>query len=587
MKRQEDKSGVGDRVSGVGFDVARVRGEFPILSTTAHGKPLVYLDNGATTQKPRTVIEAIERYYQSQNSNIHRGVYELSQATTGSYEKARLKVQKFINAREPAECIFTRGTTEGINLVASSWGRAKLKSGDEVIVSGMEHHSNIVPWQMACDLAGAKLRVIPIDDRGQLRMDEFERMLSPRVKMVAVVHLSNSLGTINDVKRITQMAHGVGAKVLIDGAQWVAHYPTDVQAIGCDFYVFSGHKLYGPTGIGVLYGRRELLDAMPPYQGGGDMIESVTFEKTTYAQLPNKFEAGTPHIEGGIGLGAAIDWISAMQFAFVDHEHDLLEYATKKLGGVPGLRLVGTAEQKGSVLSFVMDGVASLDIGAKLDNQGIAIRTGHHCCQPVMDRYGIPGTARASLAMYNTREDVDRLVAGLKEIGASRQPVQSQLVELKFPEAAGPSPKAVADELAEVFEFLEDRDSKNEQLLDFAKNLPRQFDTLKRLTERVPGCMAQVHMLARKAPGTEDRFEFVADADAEIVRGEIAILEKLYSGQRAKDVLSFDIDAWFTRIGLEHFLSNQRRNGLASMVKRIRAHAEAIAGMKAETVQAT
>jgi cysteine desulfurase/selenocysteine lyase len=505
------------------------------------------------------------------------------------YEEAREKVRGFLNAREAAEIIYTRGTTEAINLVGSSWGRSNLKSGDEVIISAAEHHSNIVPWQLICEQTGAVLKVIPVNDGGELRMDEYQRLLSPRTKMVAVTHLSNALGTIVDVQRITELAHGVGAKVLIDGAQWVAHFPTDVQAIGCDFYCFSGHKLYGPTGIGVLYGRREVLDAMPPYQGGGDMIETVTFEKTTYAPLPNKFEAGTPNIAGAIGLGAAIEYLNALGFSQIAYEHDLLEYATKRLSEIPGLRIVGTAAKKASVISFVMEDppIASLDIGMGLDREGVAVRTGHHCCMPLMNHYKIPGTARVSLAMYNTRADVDALVAGLKKIqaqaaaarestGEQETNLKSQISDLKFPPAAGSSPNAIAEELAEVFEFLEEKNAKNEQLLDFAKVLPRYFETLKRLTERVPGCMSQVYIVARKTPGTKDRFEFVADADAEIVRGEIAILQKLYSGQRAQDVLNFDIDAFFTRIGLEHFLTNQRRTGLASMVNRIRLQAQAI-----------
>jgi len=566
------------------FDVRKVRADLPILSTQSHGKPLVYLDNGATTQKPRQVIEAIDRYYRQQNANIHRGVYELSQSSTALYESARAKVATFIHAHEPAEIIFTRGTTEAINLVASSWWRANLKAGDEVIVSALEHHSNIVPWQLVCEQTGAKLKVIPINDAGELLTEEYERLLSPRTKMVAVTHLSNALGTIVDVKRIAELAHQAGAKVLIDGAQWVAHFPTDVQAIGCDFYCFSGHKIYGPTGIGVLYGRREVLDAMPPYQGGGDMIETVTFDRSTYAPLPNKFEAGTPNISGAVGLGAAIDYIQALNFAQVRYEHELLEYASERLKEVPGLRIIGNAKNKASVISFVMENpaIASLDIGMGLDRQGVAVRTGHHCCMPLMNHYKIPGTARASLAMYNTREDVDALVGALTKIqseAAKRKPeanAKSQAADLKFPPASGPSPKAVADELAEVFEFLDDKDAKGEQLLDFAKTLPRYFETLKRLTERVPGCMSQVYIVARKAPGTTDRFEFVADADAEIVRGEIAILQKLYSGQHAQDVLNFDVDAFFTRIGLEHFLTNQRRTGLASMVNRIRTQARSI-----------
>src|SRR4051794_15955955 len=365
------------------FDVQRVRGDFPIFSTTAHGKPLVYLDNGATTQKPRVVIEALDHYYQSQNANIHRGVYELSQTATTLYEQARLTVQQFVNAAHSEEIIFTSGTTQSINLVAYSWGRAFLKAGDEVVVSVMEHHSNIVPWQMACEAAGATLRVIPINDVGELVMEEDARLLASRkVKMVAVNHVSNSLGTINPVKEMTALAHHFGATVLIDGAQWVAHAPTDVRDINCDYYAFSGHKLFGPTGTGVLYGKRELLERMPPFMGGGDMIKSVTFEKTVYADLPGKFEAGTPHIAGAIGLAAAIEYVISVGFEnFAAHEAELLRYATQEVSKIPGLRIIGTARRKAAVISFVMDepAISALDLGLALDAEGRAVRTGHHC----------------------------------------------------------------------------------------------------------------------------------------------------------------------------------------------------------------
>jgi cysteine desulfurase/selenocysteine lyase len=572
------------------FDPDTIRADFRLLSTTVRGKPLVYLDNGATTQKPRQVIDAIVRYYETQNANIHRGVYQLSQDATEAYESARRKVAAFLNAGDENEVIFTRGTTEGINLVAACWGRKFLKPGDEVIVSAMEHHSNIVPWQITCELTGAVLRVIPINDAGELRMDEYAKLLGPRTKFVSVTHLSNSLGTVNDVRTIAAMAHKVGAVVLVDGAQWVAHHPTDVQDLGVDFYAFSGHKLFGPTGIGALYGRRELLEAMPPYQGGGDMIESVTFEKTTYAALPNKFEAGTPDIAGAVGLGAAIDYLTAIGFdAFAAHEEDLLRYATERLQQIPGLRIVGTAAKKGTVLSFVLEdpAVSSLDIGLKLDAEGIAVRTGHHCCQPVMARFGIPSTARASLAMYNTRADIDALAAGLEKIVASARdaaatqsalPKGGDKLEVTYPKAAGPSPQAVADDLAEVFEMLGDRDVKNEYVLDLAQKLPHAFELLKKVTPRVTGCMSEVYLVGRRSPASPDVFEFIADANADIVRGLIALLQRLYSGQRAADVLAFDIEAFFRRIGLDQFITSQRRNGLAGMIQRIRDTAARIAG---------
>ncbi|HEX4124746.1 MAG TPA: cysteine desulfurase, partial [Tepidisphaeraceae bacterium] len=384
---------------------------------TVHGKPLVFLDNAATSQKPQSVIDTLDRYYQHQNANIHRGVYTLSQDATEAFEAARKKVANFINAPESREIIFTRGTTESINLVASSLGRSRLKSGDEILITGMEHHSNIVPWQLICEQTGAVLKVIPIDDRGELEMAALPGLLSDRTKIVAVVHLSNSLGTINPVKHITAAAHAAGAVVLIDGAQWVAHGPTDVSDIGCDFYAFSGHKIFGPTGIGALWGRAELLEAMPPYQGGGDMISSVTFAKTTYNAIPHKFEAGTPNIAGAIGLGAALDYVASIGFAtFAPYEAELFDFAVKKLEDLPGLRLIGRARHRASVLSFVLEQVHPHDIGTVLDGQGIAIRTGHHCCQPVMDRFDIPATARASLALYNTRHEVDHLVDALREV---------------------------------------------------------------------------------------------------------------------------------------------------------------------------
>lgn len=382
-----------------------------------HGKPLVYVDNGATSQKPRQVIDAISRYYATENANVHRGVYWLSEHATALYEGAREKARRFVNAREAREIIFVRGTTEAINLVASSFGRANLSAGDEVLVTAMEHHSNIVPWQLICGERGARLRVIPMDQRGVLCVDEVPKLLGPKTKLVAMVHVSNSLGTINPVKEIVALAHACGIPVLVDGAQAAPHLPIDVQDLDCDFYTVSGHKMFGPTGIGVLYGKAERLDSMAPYQGGGDMIRSVTFEKTTYAPLPAKFEAGTPHIAGAVGLGAAIDYLAALDWQqLAAHEADLLAYATGSLAQVTGLRLIGTAPHKASVVSFVMDGVHAHDVGTIVDQEGVAIRTGHHCTQPVMDFFGVPATARASFAFYNDRDDVDRLVEAVKKV---------------------------------------------------------------------------------------------------------------------------------------------------------------------------
>ena len=575
------------------FNADKIRHDFPLLHTQSHGKPIIYLDNGATTQKPQAVINAVSRFYETQNSNIHRGVYSLSQTATALYESTREKVRTFINAREPAEIIFTRGTTESINLVAASWGRKNLRPGDEVLVSELEHHSNIVPWQMICEATGAALKVIPINDAGELRLDDYRRLLaSGRVKMVAVNHVSNSLGTINPVKEMIALAHdapGGGAVILIDGAQWVAHGITDVQDLNADFYAFSAHKMMGPTGIGVLYGKRALLDAMPPYQGGGDMIASVTFAKTEYAGLPNKFEAGTPHIAGAAGLGAAIDYLTAIDLGHTAaYEHELLTYATQRLQEVPGLRIVGTAHHKASVISFVVEGLSTMDIGVGLDRSGICVRTGHHCCQPVMDHFGISSTARAAFAFYNTRAEADALTLALKELVQARQATSKRASEagsaagangnagtIAYPAATAKSVQAAADALAEEFEFLGDRDAKSEYVLDLAARLPRLFDMLKQVTPRVQGCMSQVHLVGRKkAPSNgnpaDPAIEFVADADADIVRGLIAILERLYSGQRARDVATFDIEKFFGRIGLDQFITSQRRNGLAGMVAKIR-----------------
>jgi cysteine desulfurase / selenocysteine lyase len=400
-----------------GYDVEAVRRDFPILETTVHGRPLVYLDNAASAQKPRVVIEAESSLYERYYSNIHRGVHQLSVLSTDAYEKARTTAQRFLNARESREVIFVRSTTEAINLVAQTWGRKNVRNGDEVLISALEHHSNIVPWQMLCEEKNASLKVAPIDDTGAIDLEAYERLLSPRTKIVALAHVSNALGTINPIKKMTALAHAQGAVVMIDGAQGAPHVPLDVVDLDTDFYAFSGHKVYGPSGIGVLHGKAALLEAMPPWQGGGDMIASVTFEKTTYNVLPHKFEAGTPNIAGTIGLGAALDFMTGLGVEAIGaHEHELLVYGTELLSGIPGLRLVGTAKEKAGVLSFVLDGIHPHDIGTVLDYEGIAVRTGHHCAQPVMDRYGVPATARASLACFNTRGELDALAVGIRRV---------------------------------------------------------------------------------------------------------------------------------------------------------------------------
>lgn len=396
------------------FAVDKVRADFPILATQVHGKPLVYLDNAATTQKPRAVIDALSRYYETTNANIHRGVHSLSQRATDEFEAGREAVRRFLNAGSSREIIFTRGTTESINLVAQTYARTQLKAGDEVLIGEAEHHANIVPWQQLRDLQGIVLKVAPINEAGELDMATFERLLTARTRLVAIGHVSNALGSINPVAQIIELAHARGAKVLVDGAQSVAHGPVDVTALDCDFFAFSGHKLFGPTGIGVLYGKAELLEAMPPWQGGGDMIRTVSFERSEWNDLPWKFEAGTPDIAGGIGLKAALDYLAALDFdGALRHEHALLAYATARAAEVPGLRIIGTAREKAGVLSFVIDGLHPQDLGVLLDSQGVAIRTGHHCAMPVLSRYGLSGTARASFAFYNTHEDVDRFYAAL------------------------------------------------------------------------------------------------------------------------------------------------------------------------------
>ena len=414
MKMEREVFGV---PAGAAFDVARWRADFPILRERVHGHPLVYLDNAATTQKPQSVIDALADYYARDNANVHRGVHTLSQQATDAYEAARGKVQRFVNAAAPEEIVFTAGTTGAINLVAQSFARPILEAGDEILISAMEHHSNIVPWQLVCQQTGARLKVAPVNDAGELELDAYERLLGPRTRLVAITHVSNALGSIVPIERVIALAHARNVPVLVDGAQAISHVGVDVRALDCDFYAFSGHKIFGPTGIGALYGKAALLDAMPPYQGGGDMIRSVTFEKTEYNDLPYKFEAGTPNIAGAIGMGTALDYVSAIGIgAIAEHERDLLTYATEGVSAIPGLRIIGTAKEKAAIVSFILDGVHAHDVGTILDHEGVAIRAGHHCAMPVMERFGVTGTARASFALYNTREDVDALVAGIHRV---------------------------------------------------------------------------------------------------------------------------------------------------------------------------
>jgi cysteine desulfurase/selenocysteine lyase len=590
------------------LDVEAIRAQFPILTTPIDGQPLIYLDSAASTQQPACVIEAVADYHRGHHANIHRGAYRLSRTATRMYEAARERVARFLNAADPVECLFTRGTTESINLVAAAWGRANLQPGDEILISTLEHHSNIVPWQMVAAITGARLRVIPIDDAGDLDLDAYRRLLSPRTRLVAVNQVSNALGTINPVAEIIADAHAAGALVLIDGAQWVAHGSTDVQALDADFYVFSGHKLYGPTGIGVLYGKRRLLESMPPYQGGGDMIERVTFEHTTYAGLPNRFEAGTPHISGAVGLAAAIDWVESIGLAAIGaHEQHLLRRATERLAAIQGLTIKGTARHKSGVISWVMNDppIATLDIGTALDLRGICIRTGHHCCQPLMDRLGVTSTARASFGVYNRPDEVEALAEALSEIheSASRQRRASGAAQVtpgavpatvgdsgnsgdgegaeptpSYPTAVADSPQAAADEIAEVFELLPDWPMRHQHIIDLGDRLTLMPESLKTEANAVHGCQSQVHIAARVRPGTADVIEFLADSDANIVRGLIALLQQLYSGQPARDILAFDVEAFFKQIGLDQHLSLTRRNGLEAMVRRVRQLAGTISG---------
>jgi cysteine desulfurase/selenocysteine lyase len=565
------------------YDVRRVREDFPILKQTVHGKPLVYLDNAATAQKPTAVLNALFRYYARDNANVHRAAHQLSERATREYEGARGKIQQFLNAARPEEIIFTRGTTEAINLVAQTYGRTHVQAGDEVVISWMEHHSNIVPWQILCDEKGAQLRVVPINDRGEFLFEEYEKLLTPRTKLVSVVHVSNALGSINPVLRIIEAAHARGIAVLVDGAQAVPHLPVDVQELDCDFYAFSGHKLYGPTGIGVLYGKKAVLDAMPPWQGGGDMIASVSFAKTTYAELPNKFEAGTPNIAGAIGLGAAVDYVQALGMDNLRaHDELLLRHATERVEKIPGVRILGTAAAKTAVLSFVVEEpkMSSLDVGAQLDIEGIAVRTGHHCCQPLMDRYEVPGTVRVSFGLYNTTADVDAFVDALRRIvtRASGKPeAPAPQPEPVYARSSAASPQTAAETLAEAFDLLGDWPSRYQYLIELGKKIPPMPASLKIDSNRVRGCQSTVFLSARLRPGTTDVLEFLADSDADFVRGELALLERIFSGQKVNDIRSFDVEGFFARLGLDQHLTLGRRTGLASMVKRIRDLASVIA----------
>lgn len=562
------------------LDLDAVRREFPVLAQSVHGKPLVYLDNAASTQKPRAVIEAIARYYEHDNANVHRGVHALGDRATTLYEEARARVQRFLGARSPHEIVFVRGTTEAINLVAQTFGRVNVGPGDEVVVTWLEHHANIVPWQRLCEEKGARLRVVPVLDKGDLCLDEYAKLLNPRTKLVAVTHVSNVLGTVNPVARMTALAHEHGIPVLVDGAQAVAHLPVDVAEMGCDFYAFSGHKVYGPMGIGVLYGRAERLEAMPPWQAGGDMVRTVSFEATTYNVPPFRFEAGTPNVAGAVGLAAALDVLEGFgRDAVSAHEARLTALTLERLREVPGLRLLGSPTHRAGVFSFLLEGVplSAVDVGTRLDLEGIAVRTGHHCCQPLMQRFGVPGTVRASLAVYNTAEEVEHLAAALRSIAAGSTartvPAAPAAADLAYPQATAPSVEAAAESLLEELDDLDDWAERYEWLIELGRTLPPMPDAFRTEENRVRGCQSTVFMAPRVRPGTDDVVEFLADSDAEIVRGLLGVLQNLYSGQAGCDICTFDFQAFMNRAGLQTNLLTSRRNGLAEMIKRLKGFA--------------
>ena len=556
--------------TAMSLDIDRIRRDFPALHQWIHGRPLVYLDNAASAQKPTQVIERLTAYYSQEHSNVHRGVHELSQRATDAYEASRTRIAGFIGAAHAHEIIFTRGTTEAINLVAATYGRGSVSENDEIVVTGMEHHSNMVPWHILCEEKGASLRILPVDERGELQLDGLEQVLTERTKLIAVVHVSNSLGSINPVRQIVVAAHRRRIPVLVDGAQAAPHMRVNVTDLGCDFYCFSGHKVFGPTGIGILYGREALLEAMPPYQGGGDMIHSVTYEQSTYAELPHKFEAGTPHIAGALGLAAALDYVEELGLdAIAAYEDHLLEYAQDRLKAVPGLRLVGTAPRKAAVVSFLLDGTAPYDVGRLLDEHGIAVRTGHHCTMPLMKRLGISGTVRASFAFYNTKEDVDRLADALQAAASRLKPADRR--------AAICRPAAQTDlgtrhrELVEEFSLFDDTDAKCEFLMELGEALPPYPEAYRIETHRVHGCLSTVWL---HTEGRQGQLFFAADSDALITKGMIAVLVRLLQGQPAHVIAAADLEALMAEIGMQYMVTARRKNGLLSMIKRIQRDAQ-------------
>jgi cysteine desulfurase/selenocysteine lyase len=569
-------------------DITRIRTLFPTLDQHVHGKPLVYLDNAASTQKPRPVIDAVARFYEADNANVHRGAHALSDRATRAYERARETSRKFINARRAEEVVFVRGATEAINLVAQTFGRRNVGPGDEVLVTEMEHHANLVPWQQLCLEKGARLRAIPITEDGELRLKALDGLLTPRTRLVALSHVSNALGTVNPVKAVTEVAHRAGVPVLVDGAQAVPHLGVDVQDLGCDFYAFSGHKVYGPMGVGVLYGRLDLLESMPPWQFGGDMVHTVDLDGTTFSEPPYRFEAGTPNVAGAVGLAAALEFLEEVgRPVAADHEARLLALAVRRLEEIPGVRLIGEPADRAGLVSFVLEGtsLSALDVGTRLDAEGIAVRTGNHCCQPLMRRLGIAGTIRASFAMYNTTDDVERFASALRAIAGlgttgrkvSAGPQARDEAEAAYPDPIAATVEAAASALLDEFDGIEDLAERCEFLIELGRKAPSLPTTLRTEGNRVHGCQSTVYLAARVRPGTRDVVEFLADSDSELVRGLLTLLQRLFSGQRAGDVLAFDLPTFLARVGLDSNLSTARRNGLAAVIKRLRLIAATLA----------
>jgi len=549
------------------LDIHRLRADFPLLSRRVNGQKLIYLDNAATAQKPRAVIDAVNRYYRQQNANVHRGSHLLSNEATGLFEQARSSVASFLNAGHSREIIWTRGTTEAINLVAQSYGRSVLAAGDEILLTTLEHHANIVPWQIVAEQTGAQVRVVQLREDGSLDIEHFHSLLNERTRIVALAHASNALGSINPVQQLTQAAKSVGATVLIDGAQSTPHMQVDVQTIGCDFYAFSGHKVFGPTGIGALWGRAELLEAMPPWQSGGEMIERVSFSGTTFNQLPFKFEAGTPNISGAIGLAAALDYLMAQDRAALEaHEATLLSHAMQRCEGIPGFKAIGTAADKVSLISFLLEGHAQQDVGMMLDQQGIAIRTGHHCAMPLMESLGLGGTLRASFAFYNTQEEVELFAKALEQV--SHTELHSGFEVEQDPFSALPYGHSVShDEVQNQLLSARDWNSRYRQIMLLGRDLPALPDHFKTDANRLHGCESQAWLSWRQSDSGE--LEFLADSDARIIRGLIAIVLAALNNKTAEQIVQFDIEACFKALELERHLSPSRGNGLRAIVERI------------------